>query len=108
MRRVEEGGSRILRANLATGQIDTWFEGEGEASFYGNIMGKQQLLPNGNLMVTASKEARAFEVSPQGEILWQIKNLVENGHGGLLTSVDVLAPEMDEAFFSKARAVCGG
>ena len=105
-RRSNDPGSRILIADLATGETETFFEGSGETAFFSSIMGKTQLLENGNLMVTASKEARAFEVSPDGEMLWQMRNLIGGGRGAILTSVDVLPAHMDDAFFAAARARC--
>ncbi len=72
------------------------------------MMGKRRLLPNGNLMVTASLEARAYEVTTDARLVGQITYVTGGGKVAILTSVAVLPPDMDAAFFAKARARCGG
>jgi hypothetical protein len=34
------------------------------------LAGKQQILPNGNILVTHYEEGRVFEVTKNGEIVW--------------------------------------
>jgi hypothetical protein len=73
--------SRIVELDAATGAISIRFQGAGKAAFFTAILGKQQLLDNGNLLVTAAHERRVFEVAPDGALLWEYKLLVN----GLLT-----------------------
>ena len=42
-----------------------------ERFFYSSLAGSQQPLPNGNVLVTSSHGGRVFEVTPQGETVWQ-------------------------------------
>jgi Arylsulfotransferase (ASST) len=37
-------------------------------------MGKQQYLPNGNLLITESQAGRAFEMTAGGDIVWTYIN----------------------------------
>jgi hypothetical protein len=46
--------SRIVELDAATGAISIRFQGAGKAAFFTAILGKQQLLDNGNLLVTAA------------------------------------------------------
>lgn len=108
MRGPDDPGSRIVKFNLATGARQVVFDGAAGDDFFTDIMGKQQLLPNGNLLVASSRQARAFEVAPDGTVLWQYDNDVGDGYGGIVTSADVLPENMDAAFFAAARARCGG
>ena len=39
--------------------------------FYSSTGGTQQILPNGNLLVTSSQGGRVFEVTKSGSIVWQ-------------------------------------
>ena len=55
-----EKRSRILEVDAKTGKVREVFKPKGDAAFFTNIMGKQQLLPNGNLLITASWEGRAM------------------------------------------------
>jgi outer membrane protein assembly factor BamB len=39
--------------------------------FFSAVAGSQQVLPNGNLLVASSHGGRAFEITPEGRIVWQ-------------------------------------
>ena len=56
------GKSRILIHSFAKGKTQVFFEGSEEMPFYSCIMGKNQWLPNGNLLVTESFKGRALEI----------------------------------------------
>jgi hypothetical protein len=66
--------SRILAIDPKTGAIEVLHEGTLEQPFYTDIMGKQQALANGNLLVTEPTAGRAFEVTPDGRIVWSFIN----------------------------------
>jgi hypothetical protein len=38
------------------------------------MMGKQQYLPNGDVLIADSESGRAIEVDPRGEIVWEFVN----------------------------------
>jgi hypothetical protein len=40
-------------------------------TFYTSVAGVQQVLPNGNLLVTSSEGGRAFEITPAKEKVWE-------------------------------------
>ena len=40
-------------------------------SFFSSVEGAQQVLENGNLLVTSSQSGRAFELTREGRIVWQ-------------------------------------
>jgi hypothetical protein len=71
---LRPGGLRGLarvavRFDAATGAISIRFQGAGKAAFFTAILGKQQFLDNGNLLVIAAHEGRVFEVAPDGALL---------------------------------------
>jgi hypothetical protein len=39
--------------------------------FFSSVAGSQQVLPNGNVLVGSSHGGRAFEITPEGRIVWQ-------------------------------------
>jgi len=39
--------------------------------FFSTVAGTQQVLPNGNLLITSSEGGRVFEITPKKEIVWQ-------------------------------------
>ena len=81
--------------------------GEGPA-YFTDIMGEHQVLPNGDLLVTATLQGQALEIAPDGRIAWQFENDLGDGMRGVVTEVDLLPPEMDAAFFEALRANCHG
>ena len=70
------GGSRILEIDPVTDEIDTLYEttSESEPRFYTDERGKHQNFPNGNILITEHEGGRAFEVTPDGEIVWSFVN----------------------------------
>jgi len=40
-------------------------------TFFSTVAGIQQVLPNGNLLVTSSEGGRAFEITPEKEMVWE-------------------------------------
>jgi hypothetical protein len=96
--------SRVLEITAPSGAVREVF-GDGPA-YYTEIMGKHQILPNGHLLVTVSKQGQALEIAPDGALAWQFENDVGEGMRGWLTDVHLLPPEMDLAFFQGLRAGC--
>jgi hypothetical protein len=70
-------------------------------------MGKHQWLPNGNLLITESVEGRAFEIDPDGALVWEYFNIVDRGRLALLTEAHRLPSIFTDAFFEEGRRTCG-
>ena len=83
------GFSRILRLDPATQQVLWSFEGSKKFPFYTSAQGKQQLLGNGNILVSDSEGGRAFEISPAhgNQVVWEYVNKLEGKGDGLLGRV---------------------
>jgi Arylsulfotransferase (ASST) len=83
------GYSRILRLDPATQQVLWSFEGSTAFPFYTSIQGKQQILSNGNILVTDPEGGRAFEVSPahDNQVAWEYVNKLDGKGDGLLGRV---------------------
>ena len=66
------GGSRIRAINPVTDEIrDLYPEKTQTMLFYTAAAGKHQLLDNGNRLITEAQAGRVFEVSPEGELVWE-------------------------------------
>jgi hypothetical protein len=65
------GGSRIVLMHPATGTVWQRYPTTVGQHFYTETRGKWQLLANGNMLITESEAGRAFEVTPQGELVWE-------------------------------------
>ncbi|MBN1274616.1 MAG: hypothetical protein JXB26_20330 [Candidatus Aminicenantes bacterium] len=68
--------SRILEIEPISGKIVWFYEAEPPRSFYSSWSGSNQRLPNGNTLITDSDSGRAFEITREGEIVWEFLNPV--------------------------------
>jgi hypothetical protein len=66
--------SRILELDAVTQNVYVLYEGDDENPFFSGIMGKQQHLLNGNILITETMGGRAFEVTVEGEVVWSYVN----------------------------------
>ncbi len=64
--------SRVLEANRHTGEIGWQYGGEDGEFFWSRILGSVQRLENGNTLITESDNGRAFEVTRDGERVWEL------------------------------------
>jgi hypothetical protein len=66
--------SRVLEIDPFKRVIVWQYVGSSEAPFYSKTCGTNQRLPNGNTLITESDNGRAFEVTREGEIVWEFYN----------------------------------
>lgn len=64
------GESVVLEVNPSTDTI-VWKYENGK-DFFCRVQGAAQRLPNGNTLISDDTTPRVFEVTPDGEIVWQI------------------------------------
>jgi len=64
-------GSRVVEVDIESGEIVWSYSGSAEEPFYSDQRGEAQQLSNGNVLVVESQSARAFEVTREGEIVWE-------------------------------------
>lgn len=79
--------SRILRISCPEGDADVVYQAGAEESFFTERIGWHQRLPNGNLLLVESQKGRAFEVTADGDIVWQFVNYVSDDVSNLITQV---------------------
>ena len=87
------GNSRLLEIDPNTKSIVWKFEGNLQQQFYAESRGKQQVLPNGNILIADSHDGRLFEVAPTqgGKTVWEWINATQPGFAGLVTDVQRVA-----------------
>jgi len=68
------GGSRILAIDPLTRKVTILYQDNEENPFYSNVLGKQQTLDNGNILISSGHEGRILEVTKDGEIVWEFIN----------------------------------
>lgn len=83
------GNSRLLKIDPARKEVVWSFKGEGERAFYAKSRGEQQLLPNGNILLTDPHGGRLFEIAPAmgNRTVWEWRNVAAPGLAGLITDV---------------------
>lgn len=71
--RGDDGHSRLLEVDPATGEVVWSWSGEPPRSFASAIGGSCSRLPNGNTLATLSVPGRALEIDPAGEVVWEFR-----------------------------------
>jgi len=92
--------SRIIILSAPDNTIETYYSGTEESPFFTNIMGKHQWLPNNNLLITESMVGRAFEITPEGRIVWEYNNLIGDKLVGIMEEAQRI-PGSFSALFAK-------
>ncbi len=93
--------SRIAIVSATDKTVKTYFEGTLDRPFFTNVMGKNQWLPNGNLLITEAMPGRGFEIDPQGNIVWEYFNYVDEGIVGVIGKLQRLPSEYTQIFQGK-------
>jgi hypothetical protein len=68
--RPEGNRSRVVEMDPKTGEVVWEFKSNQPNNFYSNRQGAAQRLPNGNTFVTSSVHGHLFEVTREGEVVW--------------------------------------
>jgi hypothetical protein len=99
--------SRIVVLSATHAEMQVIYSGSAEQPFYTAIMGKHQGLPNGNMLITESLKGRAFEIDPEGRLVWEYFNVVDKGRLALLSEAHRLPSVFTRSFFEEGRRSCG-
>ncbi len=71
---ADRGYSRVLEIDPRTKEIVWEYKADPPTRFFTKGRGSNQRLPNGNTLICESERGRAFEVTPEGEIVWEFWN----------------------------------
>jgi Arylsulfotransferase (ASST) len=66
--------SRVIEVNPASKEIVWTYQDNPVSNFFTPRMGNAQRLPNGNTLINEASFGRFFEVTPQGETVWEYVN----------------------------------
>lgn len=70
----ELGHSRVLELEPHSGEVVWSYRDETKDAFFSRTGGSCQALANGNILITESDFGRAFEITREGEIVWEFHN----------------------------------
>ena len=76
-----EGRSKILEFNPMTQEVLWQYD---DPLFFSKGCGSQQILPNGNVLITESFYGRIFEVTRKGRIVWEYYNTFKTDEGKIV------------------------
>jgi outer membrane protein assembly factor BamB len=79
--------SRVIELDPLSGEILWQFGGTPEVDFFSKTLGSCERLANGNTLITESENGRAFEVTRDGRIVWELNNPYRAGEKGELVAV---------------------
>lgn len=68
------GWSRVIELDPLSGEIVWQYSADPPESFFTYTRGSAQRLPNGNTLIADSNNARLFEVTMGGEIVWEYRS----------------------------------
>jgi len=71
---AHRGHSRALEINPVSKEIVWQYRADPPEKFFSRTRGSNQRLPNGNTLICESERGRAFEVTPEGEVVWEFYN----------------------------------
>lgn len=69
---VKDESSRVLEIDPSSKEIVWEYIADPPTSFYTKNGGSSQRLDNGNTLIAESAKGRAFEITPAGEIVWEV------------------------------------
>jgi hypothetical protein len=79
--------SRVLEVEPATQRVTwSWPAPASPEVLFSRTLGSVQRLPNGNTLVTESENGRAIEVTPDGDVVWEMRSPHRAGDEGELVA----------------------
>jgi len=94
------GGSKVIELDPLTQEIVWSYEGSPENGFFTHACGSCQRLANGNTLITESDSGRAFEVRPDGTIVWEFVSPERGGADGELVATLFEVVRVDPSDFA--------
>lgn len=98
--------SRIVLFSPLRPEPRVYFQGPPGRRFYTDVLGKEQWLANGDLLLTSARQGWAFELDPHGQIVWEYLNLTKPGEVGLLSELRRLPLEYGKLVLDARTRLC--
>lgn len=101
-----EAFSRLLTITIPDNIVTEIFTGTTTTPFFSAILGKQQLLDNGNWLLTESRGGRVIEINAEKKVVWEFNNLIKPFESAIIQEAQQLDKSMDISFFNKLKQQC--
>lgn len=92
-------GSNLVELDPATGKTRIIYPLGDQPGFVSELLGAHELLPNGNRLIVESRAGRVFEITPNGDIVWDFIKPYDDTYASLIAyaeRVDVDFFEVDD------------
>ena len=96
-------GSSLTELDPATSKAHTVYPNHGQPGFYTTIFGTHQALPNGNIMISEGLTGRVFEITSEGDIVWEFVSQYNDKFASIVEE----AYRLDYDYFSVKDWSCG-
>lgn len=101
---LDRGWSRVVEVDPRSDEIVWEYRAAKPEDFYSRAQGAAQRLANGNTLITDSDSGLLFEVTPEGEIVWEYRNTNRSEKGERIVIArarrlqgDATAPRFDRS-----------
>lgn len=88
-------GARVLEVDPATSEIVWSYAGDAANPLHSPLRSSAEPLPNGNMLITESDGGRVFEVTRNGDIVWNFVNPVRGGEADRYIAVATWGQRID-------------
>lgn len=99
--RGNDGNSKVIEFNPRTQKTVWVFKGSPADEFFSKVIGANQRLPNGNTLIVESVFGRAFEVTPDNEVVWEYNSPIRSGDNNELVATLFDVRRVDENRFTE-------
>lgn len=79
----KRGWSRVIELNPLTEKIVWEYHAQPKESFFSTMLCNAEVLPNGNIFICEGYEARFFQITREGEVVWDYISTLMTSEGGL-------------------------
>jgi outer membrane protein assembly factor BamB len=87
--------ARVLEIDPRSGGIVWSYQGDDAHPFHSPLRSSAETLPNGNVLITESDGGRLFEVTRQGEIVWNFVNPTRGGTNAEMIAIATWGQRID-------------
>ena len=82
---TDRGRSDIIIIDPKTDQVEIKYS-KGNVQYYAGWLGKNQLLPNDNILILSPTEGRVLEATNDGELVFEFNNVINEKYNGVITN----------------------
>lgn len=101
---IKRGWSRVIELDPLTEKIVWEYHAQPKESFYSSLVSNAERLPNGNTLICEGFSERIFEITPEGEVVWDYISTTGRTTGGLgIYRAYRYSPEYTKPLFERSK-----